>query len=87
MPLIHDTAHAFVPYPDAPVPHAATGPLSGLCFAAKDLKKFFSDDLLSEATCVEDKHAVRENEPERPSLRYAFAPSTIRKEPRKVSLV
>ena len=37
MPLIHDTAHAFVPYPDAPVPHAATGPLSGLCFAAKDL--------------------------------------------------
>lgn len=37
MPLIHDTAHAFLPYPDAPVPHAATGPLSGLCFAAKDL--------------------------------------------------
>ena len=37
MPLIHDTAHAFVPYPDAPVPHAATGSLSGLCFAAKDL--------------------------------------------------
>jgi amidase len=37
MPLINDTAHAFVPYPDAPVPSAATGPLSGLCFAAKDL--------------------------------------------------
>lgn len=37
MPLVHDTAHAFLPYPDAPVPHAATGPLSGLCFAAKDL--------------------------------------------------
>jgi amidase len=37
MPLIHDTAHAFLPYPDAPVPHAATGPLTGLCFAAKDL--------------------------------------------------
>ncbi len=37
MPLIHDTARAFVPYPDAPVPHASTGPLSGLTFAAKDL--------------------------------------------------
>ena len=37
MTLIHDTAHAFLPYPDAPVPHAATGPLTGLCFAAKDL--------------------------------------------------
>ena len=37
MPLVNDTAHAFLPYPDAPVPHAGTGPLSGLCFAAKDL--------------------------------------------------
>jgi amidase len=37
MPLINDIAHAFLPYPDAPVPHAATGPLTGLCFAAKDL--------------------------------------------------
>ena len=37
MPLINDTAHAFLPYPDAPVEHAATGPLTGLCFAAKDL--------------------------------------------------
>ncbi|MDO8375927.1 MAG: amidase, partial [Aquabacterium sp.] len=36
MPL-HDPAHAFVPYPDAPVPRAATGPLAGLSFAAKDL--------------------------------------------------
>ena len=36
MPL-HDPAHAFVPYPDAAVPHAATGPLSGLSFGAKDL--------------------------------------------------
>ncbi len=36
MPL-HDPAHAFVPYPDVPVPHAATGPLSGLRFGAKDL--------------------------------------------------
>ncbi|HEY0201795.1 MAG TPA: amidase [Burkholderiaceae bacterium] len=36
MPL-HDPAHAFVPYPDAPVPHAGTGPLSGLCFGTKDL--------------------------------------------------
>jgi len=37
MPLINDTAHAFLPYPDALVPHASTGPLTGLCFAAKDL--------------------------------------------------
>ena len=29
--------HAFVPYPDAPVAHAAGGPLAGLSFAAKDL--------------------------------------------------
>ena len=36
MPL-HDPAHAFVPYPDAPVPHAGTGPLSGLRFGVKDL--------------------------------------------------
>lgn len=36
MPL-HDPAHAFVPYPDTPVPHAATGPLSGLTFGVKDL--------------------------------------------------
>lgn len=37
MPLINDTAYAFVPYPDAVVPHGSTGPLTGLCFAAKDL--------------------------------------------------
>ena len=37
MALINDTAHAFLPYPDAPVPHAGTGPLSGLCFGVKDL--------------------------------------------------
>jgi amidase len=36
MPL-HDPAHAFVPYPDVPVPRASTGPLAGLSFAAKDL--------------------------------------------------
>lgn len=36
MPL-HDPAHAFVPYPDAPVPHASAGPLTGLCFGVKDL--------------------------------------------------
>lgn len=29
--------HAFVPYPDAPVPHAGQGALAGLSFAAKDL--------------------------------------------------
>jgi len=36
MPL-HDPAHAFVPYPEAPVARAGTGPLSDLSFAAKDL--------------------------------------------------
>lgn len=36
MPL-HDPAHAFVPYPDAPLPHAPTGPLAGLSFGVKDL--------------------------------------------------
>jgi amidase len=36
MPL-HDPAHAFVPYPDAPIARAATGPLADLAFAAKDL--------------------------------------------------
>jgi len=36
MPL-HDPAHAFVPYPDAPVARASTGLLSDLSFAAKDL--------------------------------------------------
>lgn len=35
--MINDTAHAFVPYPDAPVPHAASGPLAGLGFGVKDL--------------------------------------------------
>jgi amidase len=37
MPVLHDPARAFVPYPDAPVPNAATGPLSGLVFGVKDL--------------------------------------------------
>lgn len=36
MPL-PDPTQAFMPYPDAPVPHAATGPLAGLSFAVKDL--------------------------------------------------
>ena len=36
MPL-NDPAHAFVPYPDVPVAHASTGPLSGLHFGVKDL--------------------------------------------------
>lgn len=35
--MLHDPAHAFVPYPQAPVPRAATGPLAGLDFAVKDL--------------------------------------------------
>jgi amidase len=34
---LNDPAHAFVPYPDVPVPHAGTGPLSGLYFGVKDL--------------------------------------------------
>ncbi|MFP8834671.1 amidase [Hydrogenophaga sp. XSHU_21] len=34
---LHDPAHAFMPYPAVPVPHASTGPLSGLGFAVKDL--------------------------------------------------
>jgi amidase len=36
MPL-HDPAHAFVPYPDVPVPHAGSGPLAGMRFGVKDL--------------------------------------------------
>ena len=34
---LHDPAHAFVPYPDAPVPAASTGPLADLRFGVKDL--------------------------------------------------
>lgn len=37
MPISNDTAHAFLPYPDAPVPHAPAGSLSGLSFGVKDL--------------------------------------------------
>src|SRR3712207_5838234 len=37
MLLDRDPAHAFMPYPAVPVPHAGKGPLSGLTFAAKDL--------------------------------------------------
>ena len=37
MPPINDTVHAFMPYPDAPVPHAGSGPLTGLSFGVKDL--------------------------------------------------
>ncbi len=32
-----DTSRAFMPYPPVPVPHAASGPLSGLSFGVKDL--------------------------------------------------
>jgi amidase len=35
--VLHDPAHAFMPYPKAPVPHAGTGPLAGLGFGVKDL--------------------------------------------------
>ena len=37
MTLVHDTARAFMPYPWVDVPRAASGPLSGLTFAVKDL--------------------------------------------------
>ena len=37
MPFIDDTAKAFLPYPDAPVPNAPVGPLAGMTFAVKDL--------------------------------------------------
>src|SRR3712207_5013033 len=37
MLLNADPARAFVPYPAAEVPNAASGPLSGLTFAVKDL--------------------------------------------------
>jgi amidase len=33
----HDPSHAFVPYPDAPLARAATGPLCDLSFGVKDL--------------------------------------------------
>ncbi|MBZ0229567.1 MAG: amidase, partial [Bauldia sp.] len=32
-----DPVHAFLDYPDVPVPNAATGPLAGLTFAVKDI--------------------------------------------------
>lgn len=35
--VLHDPAHAFMPYPAVPVPHAPTGPLAGLSFGVKDL--------------------------------------------------
>ena len=35
--VLHDPAHAFMPYPKAPVPHASTGPLAGLSVGVKDL--------------------------------------------------
>jgi amidase len=35
--VLHDPAHAFMPYPAVPVPHAPTGPLAGLRFGVKDL--------------------------------------------------
>ncbi|HEY2190310.1 MAG TPA: amidase [Caldimonas sp.] len=37
MTMLRDAARAFMPYPDAPVAHAAHGPLAGLTFAVKDL--------------------------------------------------
>jgi amidase len=35
--MSRETFHAFVPFPEAPVPHAADGPLAGLTLAVKDL--------------------------------------------------
>lgn len=37
MPLPPDPIHAFVDYPDIPVPNAPDGPLAGLTFAVKDI--------------------------------------------------
>ena len=37
MSILRDAARAFMPYPDAPVAHAESGPLIGLTFADKDL--------------------------------------------------
>ncbi len=37
MPLVTDSARAFMPYPDSPVPHQDAGPLAGLSFGVKDL--------------------------------------------------
>lgn len=37
MSLATHPSRAFLPYPDAPVPNAANGPLRGLTFAVKDL--------------------------------------------------
>jgi len=37
MSILRDAARAFMPYPDAPVAHAGSGPLVGLTFAVKDL--------------------------------------------------
>ena len=37
MPLIPDAAHAFMPYPNAAVTAAPSGPLAGLTFGVKDL--------------------------------------------------
>ena len=37
MSILRDAARAFMPYPDAAVPHAEAGPLAGLTFAVKDL--------------------------------------------------
>ena len=37
MPIPNDTVHAFVDYPDIPVPNAPDGPLVGLTFGVKDI--------------------------------------------------
>ncbi len=37
MTITRESARCFMPYPDAPVEHAASGPLAGLSFAVKDL--------------------------------------------------
>lgn len=35
--VLHDPAHAFMPYPAVPVPSSPSGPLAGLSFGVKDL--------------------------------------------------
>ncbi|PSC07080.1 amidase [Alsobacter soli] len=37
MPVQDDPVHAFMPYPEQPVPNAPSGPLSGLTLAVKDI--------------------------------------------------
>lgn len=58
-----DAAHAFMPYPEVEVPHAAQGPLSGLRLAVKDVfhvagyPTSMGQPWLAAALGVQDQHA------------------------------